>query len=208
MAIKEMNSITTKKSILVHACCAPCVCWPLEFLIDKFNITILYNNSNIYPESEYIIRRDEVINYIESFNKKNNVNVKIIIPEYKGKEYTKKLSILKDEPEGGKRCLFCYSTRMSEAYNYAAKNNFDYFTTVMTISRQKSSQTMNKIGKSLEMHHPNTKYFYSDFKKKQGMDKAVVIQKECNMYRQQYCGCIYSYQEYLIRKSDNEKKVK
>jgi predicted adenine nucleotide alpha hydrolase (AANH) superfamily ATPase len=97
---------------------------------------------------------------------------------------------------------------MSEAYNYAEENNFDYFTTVMTISRQKNSQTMNKIGKALEKHHSNTKYLYSDFKKKQGMDKAVIIQTECNMYRQQYCGCIYSYQEYLIRKPDNEKKVK
>jgi len=204
MSIEEISKIEGKKSILIHACCAPCVCWPLEFLNEKFEITVMYNNSNIYPETEYIIRRDEAVKYVEIFNKAHNANVKIIVTDYKGLEYINKLSILKDEPEGGKRCLFCYSTRMAEAYDYAEKNNFDYFTTVMTISRQKDSQILNQIGKSLEIHHPKTKYLYSDFKKKQGMDKAVKIQKECNMYRQQYCGCIYSYQEYLIKKSKQQ----
>ena len=204
MSVAEMEKISERKTILLHACCAPCVCWPLEFLKDKFRITVLYNNSNIYPESEYIIRRDEAVRYVESFNRINNADVRIIVSEYRGPEYTRKLSILKDEPEGGKRCRFCYATRMAEAYDYAEQNGFDYFCTVMTISRQKDSQIMNQIGRSLEKHHQNTRYFYSDFKKKQGIDNAVQIQKECNMYRQQYCGCIYSYEEYLQRKAKKE----
>jgi len=201
MALETVKDFKEKKNILIHACCAPCVCWPLEFLLPYFNITVYYNNSNIYPSSEYQIRMNEVVKYIETFNQSHQANVKIIVTDYQSEKYHQELEILKDEPEGGKRCLFCYSKRMNEAYKFASENNFDYFCTVMTISRQKNSQILNQIGHSLEKKYPNTKYFYSDFKKKQGIDKAVKIQKEHDMYRQQYCGCKFSYEEYLVRKA-------
>ena len=100
--------------------------------------------------------------------------------------------LYKDLKEGGSRCVLCYTKRMKEAYDFAEENNFDYFTTVMTISRQKNSQILNKIGKSLELNHSKTKYFYSDFKKNKGIDIGQDMAKKYNLYRQEYCGCEFS----------------
>ena len=96
-------------------------------------------------------------------------------------------------PEGKERCFACYAKRMDEGFKYAAENNFDYYTTVMSISRQKNSQKLNVIGSTLEKKYNKVKYFYSDFKKKDGNLKSNQIAKENDMYRQDYCGCIYSY---------------
>jgi len=205
-SLAEMAKIHEKKSLLMHTCCAPCATWPLEFLNEKFDVTIMYNNSNIYPESEYQIRKNEIVEYVKIFNEKHHSNLKIIVAPYDNPAFTKKIAILKDEPEGGKRCRYCYSLRMREAYQYAHQHNFDYFCTVMTISRQKDSQIMNQIGHSLERLYAPTKYFYSDFKKKNGNEKGVKIASEYNMYRQLYCGCQFSYEEYL--KSDRYLKNK
>ncbi len=182
-----------KASLLMHACCAPCACFPMEWLTEAFDITLYYNNSNIYPRFEYERRRDELIHYVEIFNKEKNANIKLIIPFYDNEAYTEKLKPFKDEPECGKRCLLCYTLRMDEAYAYAEKNHFDYFTTVMTISRQKNSEVLNEIGEKLSRKYPNTRYFFSDFKKKKGMDRSVELSSQYGLYKQNYCGCIYSY---------------
>ena len=154
----------------------------------------MYNNSNIYPEKEYIRRLDELKKYVDFINNKYNVHIKLIETPYNNLEYNKILEPFKDQKEGMDRCKLCYKTRMNEAYKYASENNFDYFTTVMTISRQKNSIVLNNIGIELSKLYPNTKYFISDFKKNKGIDKGLEIAKEHNMYRQDYCGCIYSYQ--------------
>ena len=119
----------------------------------------------------------------------------MIFPPYDNLSYTKKLEPLKDEPEGYLRCFYCYALRMREAYEYANDNHFDYFTTVMTISRQKDSLKLNEIGHSLEKKFPSVKYFYSDFKKSGGQVRRDEIVHEYNLYSQDYCGCIYSYKE-------------
>lgn len=190
--IDEMEGFEGKKNLLLHACCAPCISFPLEFLIKKFNITIYYNNSNIYPENEYIKRLEELRYYVDEFNKQYQCDIPILAPDYDNVAYTKKLEPLKDEKEGGKRCFHCYAMRMDEAYNYATKHNFDYFTTVMTISRQKDSQKLNQIGANLEKKYSKVKYLYSDFKKNKGIDRRNELVKEKNLYAQHYCGCIYS----------------
>lgn len=154
----------------------------------------MYNNSNIYPEKEYIRRLDELKKYVDFINNKYNVQIKLIETPYNNLEYNKILEPFKDQKEGMDRCKLCYKTRMNEAYKYASENNFDYFTTVMTISRQKNSIVLNNIGIELSKLYPTTKYFISDFKKNKGIDKGLEIAKEHNMYRQDYCGCIYSYQ--------------
>ena len=185
-----------KPTLALHACCAPCSTFPLEFLAPFFEITILYVNSNIYPKEEYFIRLNELKRYVQIFNEKYNQNVKLIEFEYNNEEFTKKLEPLKSCKEGKERCKLCYSLRLNSAYGYADKHNYDYFTTVMTISRQKDSQILNSIGIKLNEKY-KTKYFVSDFKKKKGIDRSLEIKKEYNLYNQLYCGCKYSYEAYL-----------
>lgn len=195
LSINELEKIkcsNKRPTILLHGCCAPCSSFPLEFLNPYMDITIYYNNSNIYPMDEYQIRKDELIHYVDLFNKTHQANVKVILPTYDPIHYHKLLEPLKDEPEGGKRCHMCYRIRMNEAFQYAHENHFDYFCTVMTISRQKPSELLNKIGEELQNKYPNTKYFYSDFKKKKGIDRKKEIQEEYHLYNQTYCGCKYS----------------
>lgn len=201
--IEKIKELSEKPSILLHACCAPCACWPIEFLAPYFRISIYYNNSNIYPENEYLLRKNELVKYIEDYNQLHQEKIELIIPPYEPELFLEKLNPLKDYPEGSKRCFYCYSIRMKEAYAYADRHNFTYFCTVMTISRQKNSQKLNEIGYQLAKLFPNTKYFFSDFKKKKGIDQAQFISKEHNLYRQQYCGCKFSYEQYLQRKENN-----
>lgn len=198
--IKKIQQSNTRPTILLHACCAPCASFPLEFLSDVFDCTIYFNNSNIYPSSEYNKRLDECKKYVADINTKITHKIKLIECDYLNESYTKRLEPYKDAPEGGQRCFLCYTLRMKEGFAYANDHKFDYFTTVMTISRQKDSQKLNEIGQSLQPLFTHTKYFHSDFKKKQGIDRARELSKEHNLYRQQYCGCIYSYQEYCKRK--------
>lgn len=193
-SLKEIKKENKKPTLLLHSCCAPCNAYPLELLVEYFDLTLMYNNSNIYPEKEYIRRLDELKKYVDFINNKYNVQIKLIETPYNNLEYNKILEPFKDQKEGMDRCKLCYKTRMNEAYKYASENNFDYFTTVMTISRQKNSIVLNNIGIELSKLYPTTKYFISDFKKNKGIDKGLEIAKEHNMYRQDYCGCIYSYQ--------------
>ena len=200
--IKEIGKKDDKPRLLLHGCCAPCSCFPLLFLAPYFEITIYYNNSNIYPFAEYEKRRNELVRYLKLLKDNNNIDIPLIEPPY-DEGYQNKLALLAQEPEGGKRCTFCYTLRMDEAYNYAHNNGFDYFCTVMTISRQKNSDLLNQIGSELQLKYPNTKYFFSDFKKKDGLAKGREIVKETNMYCQVYCGCVYSYEDSLkINKND------
>ena len=191
-AIKRDN---LHPKLLLHACCAPCSAFPLEFLCPYFDITIYYNNSNISPENEYARRLQELRQYLNTWREKTGYEVNLIVPPYMGEAYTEKIAVLKDEPEGGSRCVMCYTLRMNEAYAYASEHAFDYFTTVMTISRQKNSQILNDVGRKLSVKYPNVKYFYSDFKKKRGIDRGLELSRENNLYRQDYCGCKFSYEK-------------
>ena len=189
--IKTLNK-EQKPSLLLHACCGPCACYPLIFLCEYFDVTILYNNSNIYPYTEYDRRLNELKVVLSKLKNDYNLDVKLIIKDYNHELYIEDLLPYKDLKEGGSRCVLCYTKRMKEAYDFAEENNFDYFTTVMTISRQKNSQILNNIGKSLELIHSKTKYFYSDFKKNKGIDIGQDMAKKYNLYRQEYCGCEFS----------------
>ena len=189
--IKTLNK-EQKPSLLLHACCGPCACYPLIFLCEYFDVTILYNNSNIYPYTEYDRRLNELKVVLSKLKSDYNLDVKLIIKDYNHELYIEDLLPYKDLKEGGSRCVLCYTKRMKEAYDFAEENNFDYFTTVMTISRQKNSQILNNIGKSLELIHSKTKYFYSDFKKNKGIDIGQDMAKKYNLYRQEYCGCEFS----------------
>ncbi len=191
---EEVDQFKDKPTLLIHACCGPCSSYPLTLLTKHFKVTIYYNNSNIYPETEYIRRRDELKRFLSEFEKDYKEHVELIVPEYNWDEYNKTLEPMKDIPEGGIRCFACYEKRMDEAYKYASEHQFDYFCTIMTISRQKSSQVLNEIGAKLEKKYPNTKYLYSDFKKNNGLLRVKEMKERYNLYQQLYCGCKYSFE--------------
>lgn len=200
--IKQSGKTVT---LLLHACCAPCACFPLELLADNFDITLYYNNSNIYPMSEYQLRLKELVEYIEGINKTRRIPIKLLVPTYNNVEYNMFLGTCRaTTKEGGVGCFSCYEKRMREGYAFAQAHSFDYYATVMSISRQKNSQVLNEIGEKLSQEFPNTKFLYADFKKKGGQQRRDELSKD--MYRQQYCGCVYSYYEYLKRDEILNKK--
>ncbi|MCQ3035099.1 MAG: epoxyqueuosine reductase QueH [Bacilli bacterium] len=200
--LKDVDKLSSKPSLLLHACCGPCSCFPLTFLCPHFNVTIYFNNNNIYPESEYTRRFDELLKFLEFFERDYGYKVNVIKTNYDNDKYNEDLEPYKDVHEGGKRCLICYEKRMKEAFDYAEENGFDYFTTVMTISRQKNSQILNDIGSKLELEHSKTKYFYSDFKKNRGIEVARAMRIQYDLYQQLYCGCKYTYEEGLQREKE------
>jgi predicted adenine nucleotide alpha hydrolase (AANH) superfamily ATPase len=185
-----------RPSIAMHVCCGPCSTWPIEFLNTTFKVTVIYDNPNIYPEAEYQRRLEELKRYVEEFNKNNNADVELIIFPYNHEEHMDRLKVYGKQKEGGERCQMCYTLRMEECYKYAEEKGFDYFCTVMSISRQKDSQILNQIGSLLEKKY-KPKYFYSDFKKKGGDDRKRELIKQYHLYNQLYCGCEYSYAEFV-----------
>ncbi|MBR2824969.1 MAG: epoxyqueuosine reductase QueH [Solobacterium sp.] len=196
LSLEELERIKKgypiKPKLLLHACCAPCASWPLEFLSDHFEITLYYANSNIYPKEEYQKRRDELERFVqEVWNNK----VSIVFPPYDNIAYTEKLAPYKDDPEGWERCFLCYRMRLEDTFAYAKENHYDFVSTVMTISRQKDSQKINEIGLDVQKKYPMIQYFVSDFKKNNGQVRRDELVKEYNLYHQDYCGCVYSYNE-------------
>ncbi len=176
-------------TLLLHSCCGPCSSYVLEYLNKYFKITILYYNPNIYPYNEYKKRLDEQIRLINELNVQNKIN--ILECNYDNNEYENIVKGLENEKEGGSRCHKCYKLRLEKTAQLAKENDFDYFSTTLTVSPYKNSQIINKIGSDLEKKY-NIKYLYSDFKKKEGYKRSIELSKIYNLYRQNYCGCIYS----------------
>lgn len=190
--VENIKNSGKKATLLLHACCGPCFTIPYELLKDYFDITILYNNSNIYPKQEHDRRLEELKNYIKEIG----ANIKVIETKYDNETYNLDLEPHKDDKEGHERCRICFHKRLKEGFEYASKHHFDYYGTVMTISRYKNAQDINKIGEKLQLDYPTTKWLYADFKKNDGYEKSLIIIKEHEMYFQEYCGCKYSYEAY------------
>ena len=187
--LKQIQELQGKPSLLVHVCCGVCSVFPLVYLRDYFNLTIYFSNSNIYPYEEYEKRLNALLDYLKILN---DPNIKIIVDKYDNEKWTKELSYLKEEPEGGKRCKKCYEMRMEETFKYASNNKYDYCTTIMSISNRKNADWINEIGEDLQKKYSNVIYLHTDFKKGDGIIKNDMMNKELNLYHQSYCGCIYS----------------
>ena len=184
--LKNLNS---KKTLLLHACCAPCSSYVIEYLSNYFDITILFYNPNIDTLEEYNKRLQELLKFVNCFKTKNQV--KVVSLGYNNQDYLNIVSGLENEKEGGSRCFKCYRLRLEKSFIYAKKHNFDFVTTTLTISPLKNSKIINEIGAELEnIYHVN--YLYSDFKKKEGYKRSIVLSHEYNLYRQDYCGCKFS----------------
>lgn len=186
---EELKKINGVPKLLMHACCAPCSSYCIEYLSNYFEITIFYYNPNIDTVEEYNHRLNEAIRFVSEF--KTKYPVKVVSIGYNNNDFESKIKGLENEPEGGKRCFICYNLRLEETFKYAKLNNYDYVTTTLTISPLKKSNKINEIASILERKY-NIKYLYSDFKKKEGYKRSIILSHEYNLYRQDYCGCIYS----------------
>lgn len=187
---KTLSEITLQKrrpSLLLHSCCAPCSSYVLEYLSEYFDITVFYYNPNISPENEYRHRVEEQKRLISEMCK----NVKFMEGSYEPKKFYEMAKGLENEPERGARCLKCYRMRLEESAKAAKENDFDYFTTTLSISPQKDAAVLNDIGKQLSIEY-NIPYLFSDFKKKGGYKRSIELSAQFNLYRQNFCGCVYS----------------
>lgn len=189
-------------TLLLHSCCAPCSSYVLEYLSQYFKITIFFYNPNIYPMEEYTRRVAEQKGLISEMKVKNEI--RFIEGKYDTESFYKLTKGLEEEKEGGVRCFNCYELRLNEAAIMAKEKGYDYFTTTLSISPHKNSAILNEIGKSLSEEH-DVKYLYSDFKKKEGYKRSIELSKQYKLYRQDYCGCVFSKNE---RMNDDNKKNK
>lgn len=179
-------------TLLLHSCCAPCSSYVLEYLSKYFKITVLYYNPNIYPDEEYFKRVSEQKQFIEKFPTENKID--FIEGNFDKKRFYETVKGKERLPEGGERCFLCYELRLRETAEYATRGNYDYFTTTLSISPLKNAQKLNEIGLNLAKQY-GVKYLVSDFKKKNGYKRSTELSRQYNMYRQNYCGCIFSKQE-------------
>ena len=186
--IKENCTDRTPK-LLLHSCCGPCSTFCIESLAKYFEVTVFYYNPNIFPEEEYHMRVNEQKRFIEEFPTVNPVH--FVEWKYDTENFYNMAKGLEKEKEGGKRCFKCYEMRLNESAKYAADNGFDFVTTTLSISPLKNSSKLNEIGERVSKEY-GVSYLFSDFKKKDGYKKSTEISKEYGMYRQYYCGCVYS----------------
>ena len=200
---EEISKLQVKPKLFLHACCGPCLTYPLSILSKYFNVTVGFFNPNIYPIEEYNKRLDNVKKFINEYSKDNNLNINLIVNEEDFLKYQYEIKDREFDFEGGKSCLKCHQIRLELAYKYAYENKYDYFTTVMTVSCLKPSAELNRIAFELEKKYSTTKYLYSDFKKENGQLKGIQIAKDYNLYRQDYCGCKFSLIERNKRKIIN-----
>ena len=185
MMMNIINSLTEKKSILLHSCCGPCTSACIDRLKEYFDITVVYYNPNIEPIDEYIHRKNEQVRLLKEWN------IKYLDCDYDNDLWVDTTKYLTKELEGGKRCSVCFGIRLKYTANMAKRLGFDYFGTTLTVSPHKDSQLINKIGGSIGSNL-GIKYLYSDFKKRDGYKKSCEFAKQYNLYRQDYCGCLYS----------------
>ena len=188
--------------LLLHSCCAPCSSYVLEYLSSYFEITVFYYNPNIYPEKEYNVREKEQQKFISDCSFKNSVY--FAAGNYDNNRFYDLARDKGDEAEGGERCFLCYELRLRESACYAKAHGFDYFTTTLSISPYKNADKLNQIGRQLEEEY-GVKYLFSDFKKKNGYKRSIELSNQYNLYRQDYCGCVYSKNEMLRKTAEQEK---
>ncbi len=193
---KELDSVIAQNtargiipSLLLHACCAPCSSYCLEYLSKYFNITVYYYNPNISVKEEYEHRLSEEKRLIRSMPFENPVG--IIEGGYCPNDFFDAVKGLENEPEGGKRCEKCFRLRLESAARLASERGFDYFTTTLTISPLKNARLLNTIGAELAEKY-GVSWLYSDFKKREGYKRSIELSREYDLYRQNYCGCIFS----------------
>lgn len=194
--IKENENKSRVPRLLLHSCCAPCSSYVLEYLSDYFEITVFYYNPNISPAEEYEKRAAEQQHLIQELPAKHPIH--LVVGAYEPERFYAVSKGLETVPEGGERCFRCYRLRLEETAKMAAEGGFDYFATTLTISPLKNAQKLNEIGEELSELY-KVEHLPSDFKKKNGYKRSVELSAEYGLYRQNYCGCVFSKREQELR---------
>ena len=187
-----LENLGDKRRLLLHSCCAPCSSYVLEYLSKFFEITVLYYNPNITFEKEYSYRKEEQKRLIAALPAKHPIQ--FMDCDYEPKLFFEHVKGYEKEPEGGARCKLCFELRLEKTAELAKKGGFDYFATTLTISPLKNADLLNEIGGNLAKMY-GVEYLFSDFKKRNGYKRSIELSKEYNLYRQDYCGCVYSKME-------------
>ena len=190
--LSDIERAGTTPSLLLHSCCAPCSSYVLEYLSRYFKITVFYYNPNIYPEEEFYKRRSEQERFISQLPAKNPIS--FIGTDHMSEEFYKAVKGLEHIREGGERCFACYRLRLEESAMAARDMGADYFTTTLSISPMKNAQKLNEIGGELGEKY-GVKYLFSDLKKRNGYKRSTELSREYGIYRQNYCGCVFSLRE-------------
>lgn len=173
------------KRLLLHCCCAPCLTYPAQIMMEEYDVTFYFFNSNIHPIEEYNKRLDEFVKY----TCKNNLKHKVEEADFK--EWFKAVKGLENSKEGQDRCFVCYKIRMEKTAQEAKEMKYDAFSTVLTVSPHKNAKKINEIGSELADQY-QIKFIEKDFKKNNGFKIACELSKSANLFRQDYCGCKFS----------------
>lgn len=183
-----IKTITNKKTLLLHSCCAPCSSAVLDFLKEYFDITVVYYNPNIFPVQEYEMRKQEQIRLLKI------LNIKFLDCDYDHESFLQSVKGLEEQKEGGSRCNVCFNLRLEYTAQKAKSQNFDFFGTTLTISPHKNEQIINLLGEKLQNKY-NIQYLFADFKKHNGFFNSIKYSKQYDLYRQNYCGCEFSWRQ-------------
>ena len=199
---KELDRIIQKRGkrmprVLLHSCCGPCSSSVLEYLTQYFDVTLLWYNPNIYPKEEFDRRFKTQVQLIESMGLADKVSV--LAEPWKSADYYARIKGLENEPEGGKRCAECFRLRLLETARLAKHYQFDYFCTTLTLSRHKDAVLINGIGEEIG-RAVGVSWLPSDFKKRDGENRSIELSEKYGLYRQDYCGCVFS----LHRREETE----
>lgn len=179
-------------TLLLHSCCAPCSSYTLEYLSNYFDITVYYYNPNISPKTEFDKRFGEQKRLIASLPAKHEI--KLVEGDYNYSDFSEIAKGFENAKEGGERCFRCYKLRLEKSAHLAKEQGFDYFCTTLSISPLKNSQKINEIGLEVAEKY-GVKWLPSDFKKKEGYKRSIELSREYNLYRQNFCGCVFSKKE-------------
>ena len=198
---KELEHLIDKlpdhhRRLFLHSCCAPCSSYCLEYLRQYFDVTVFYYNPNISFLEEYRHRVEELKRLVSTLNEEAKGSemlnqIALLEGTYEPEKFFEATKGLEDCPEGGERCFICYELRLREAARLAAEGGYDFFTTTLTISPLKNAQLLNAIGAELAEKY-GIPWLYSDFKKREGYKRSIILSKEYDLYRQNYCGCVFS----------------
>ena len=180
----------TKPGILLHSCCGPCSSSVLELLSKYFDVTVLWYNPNLYPEAEYDKRLSTQKQLIDAIAK-DGVQAKLLVEPWRSEDYFSRIKGLENEPEEGKRCLECFKIRLDETARIASERGFEWFCTTLTVSSRKDAVAINAIGREAEAKY-GVKWLPSEFKKREGNHRSIILSEKYGLYRQEYCGCVFS----------------
>ncbi len=188
----------SKPGILLHSCCGPCSSSVLELLSKYFDVTVLWYNPNLYPEAEYDKRLETQKQLIDAIAE-DGVQARLLVEPWRSEDYFSRIKGLENEPEEGKRCLECFKIRLEETARIASERGFEWFCTTLTVSSRKDAVAINAIGREAEAKY-GVKWLPSEFKKREGNHRSIILSEKYGLYRQEYCGCVFS----LVNREKND----